>query len=583
MTLIAGIVSRDPNQPLPAAIKTCILQNISRDPSSKSSIYEDERSFFVKLGVGACAEAAEIIDKNGRVTLIAGEPLLGSSGWQSRANDLAIIHLRLGAGDVSVLSQANGAYCGVHYRPDTGELMMIADKLGLRPLYYYICEEFVLFAGALRILEAIREIPKTMDVRAVTEMVGLGYPLARRTPYTEIKMLRAAEIGRIRRDAVSTEQYFRWDEIAPQDLPRKELVAELFRRFDGAVARRLRDDTATVAYLSGGLDSRCIVASLQGRTKAVHAFNFAKAKTQDQIFGREFAGAIGAAYTEVPKAAGELVPDYSLVMAEVWKASPNLNGSTPERPGFVWSGEGGSVGLGHVHLTEKIVSLMRRGRIDEAIDEHLRCEFAQVSPRLYRKHIAASMLEVIRDGIRDELDSLHHADPARNFYIHLLINDQHRKLAKHFENIDLHGLEFQLPFFDSDFLELIVAAPVDECLRHRLYVKWLSQFPAAVTSVPWQPYPGHEPCPVPASGDIDYQWSKEYQAAEQRARKRRVLAQARDLLKGGPFPIRLLDRTTLRLAAWAHRTGLRDYGYLIGPAHTYYEFVKKSDGQYEMP
>lgn len=583
MTLIAGIVSRDHERPLSRAARDRIREAISRNSGDRPSVYEDEHSFLAKLDTGAFGGPGEVADTTGAITLIAGEPLLGPNGSRGRAADTADIHDWLLTGNTAGLTRANGVFCGIHYRPETGELSLIADKLALRPLYYYISEDLVIFAGALRILEAIAEVPKVMDVRAVTEMVGLGYPLADRTPYIDIKAIRAAEIVQITPDKVSTERYFRWDDIPLREIGESELLDELSHRFETAVARRIGSDTATLAYLSGGLDSRCIVASLRGQNVAVHSFNFARRGTQDQIFGHDFAAAIGAIYNEVPKPAGDLVPDYSALLAKAWKASERRTGPTPERPNLAWSGEGGSVGLGHVHLTEKIAQLMRQGRVDQAIDEHLRREFAQVSPRLFRKEVSDSMLQIIRDGIRDELASLGHADPARSFYIHLLVNDQHRKLARHFENIDLHGIEFQLPLFDSSLLELIVSAPLDDCLRHKLYVKWLSRFPRAVSSVPWQAYPGHEPCPLTTAGHLEYQWSKDYQRAEQRATKERVMSQAKDLLNGGPFPIRLLDRTTLRLAAWAHRTGLRDYGYLIGPAHTYYDYVKKCNGRYAMP
>ena len=254
-----------------------------------------------------------------------------------------------------------------------------------------------------------------------------------------------------------------------------------------------------------------------------------------------------------------------------------------DRPNIVWSGEGGSVALGHVHLTEKIVELMRADDIEGAIGEHLARESAQVSPRLFPKAIASKMSHVINDGIRDELRGLNCKDPARNFYIHLLINDQHRKLATHFENIDLHRLEFQLPFFDSSFVELIVSMPVDICLRHRLYVKWLSHFTPAVTSVPWQVYPGHEPCPVPVPAGLDYQWSDDYQIAERAARKRQVTEQAKELFGGPYFPEAVLNRRDLRLAAVVHSTGLRDYGYLIGPARTYHLYSQKCEGRYVLP
>ena len=147
-----------------------------------------------------------------------------------------------------------------------------------------------------------------------------------------------------------------------------------------------------------------------------------------------------------------MVPDYSALMAEVWAEANSRSDLPAERPAIVWSGEGGSVALGHVHLTEEMVNWMRVGKIDDVIEEHLRRESAQVAPKMFSSKASDILSRSINDGIREELKLFHSHDPARNFYFHLMLNDQHRKLAGHFENIDLHRLEFQLPFFDSSFL-----------------------------------------------------------------------------------------------------------------------------------
>jgi hypothetical protein len=578
MTLIAGIFARKPNVPIPVSVCEQLRRSLSRNEADSAATFGDERGFFVKLDIGAFDETAGIVGANGAVTLIAGEPLLGECGRQSRQQDTERIHSRIGGRDSSVLRDANGVFCGIHYEPLSGELLLMTDKLGIRPLYYYISRESVIFAGALRILEALIEVPKTMDVRAVTEMVGLGFALGDRTPYVDIKLLRAGEILRISEKTIEREPYWRWNEIEMIDRPDDEILSDLYSAFNAAVIRRTGNETTTAAYLSGGLDSRCIVAALRERDVKIETFNFARPDTQDQIFGREFAAAIGARHHELPKQPGDVVPDYSTLMSDARTAQNR----EAERPNIVWSGEGGSVALGHVHMSEQIVAWMRAGKIDAAIDEYLRREFAQVSPRIFKNGFGPRLSRITNEGIRKEIARFKCTDAARNFYFFLLLNDQHRKLAKHFENIDIHRLEFQLPFFDSAFLERIASIPIDACLRHKLYVQWLSFFPKAVSSVPWQTYPGHEPCPIAMPDGLDYQWSKQYQTAERAARRKLVLAQAKELFNGGRFPAKLLDRRSLRLAAWAHDTGLRDYAYLIGPAHTFYSYAEKCEGRYEL-
>lgn len=586
MTLIAGIVSRKLDQSLPSAVRDSLRHSISRGPRDDIKVFEDQRSFFVKVDIGAFGERAEKIDEDGTLTLLAGEPLLdfdADEQWRRRETDTALIHDGCAGSDHSILRCANGVFSAIHYHPPTGKLLLMTDKLGLRPLYFWINDRYAVFASALRILENLDVIPKVMDVRAVTEMVGLGYSLGERTPYADISMLRGGEIITLTRNDVLRQKYWRWDAIELSTKSESELLTELYRRFNNAVARRIRSDRVTAAYLSGGLDSRCIVAALRVSGARVHTFNFARPNTQDQVFGREFAGAVGAIHKEIPKTPGDHVPDYSSLMAESWTAANGRDSLPAERSSTVWSGEGGSVALGHVHLTEKIAELMRAGKVDAAIEEHLKRESAQVAPKLFHSNVSNTLSKTINDGIREELNLFNSGDAARNFYFYLLLNGQHRKLADHFENIDLHRLEFQLPFFDSSFLELIASIPIDLCFRHRFYVKWLSLFPPAVTSVPWQAYPGHQPCPVSMPDNLAYQWADEYQSSERKTQKRRIMKQAKDLLRAADFPNEILNKRNLRLAAWIHATGFRDYQYLIGPASAFHRYSKKCGGKYMLP
>jgi hypothetical protein len=588
MTLIAGIVSRNGNHPVPAPVCDSLTRLISRDSSAEVSVFKDERSCLLKVDVRAYGEPGFKIDEDGSLTLLAGEPLLllspdSESAWQSREKDAALIHDGCARASWDVLKRAQGVFCAAYYRPATGALYLIADKLGLRPVYYWANEKYVVFASALRILEGLDLIPKRMDVRAVTEIVGLGYPLGSRTPYSDIFALKAAEVIEITGKDISGSHYWRWDEMETSIKPEEQLVQELYGRFETAVARRNRNDATTIAYLSGGLDSRCVVAALHSQHVRAHTFNFARPHTQDQIFGLDFARQVDAIHQEVPKEPGDHVPDYSSLMAQVWSASKHRERYPAERPALVWSGEGGSVALGHVHLNEKIVELMRAGQIDAAIETYLEREYIHISPKLFRREVFSPLAGVINRGIREELDNLHSQDPARDFYLFLMLNDQRRKLALHFENIDRHGLEFQLPFFDSAFLASIVALPIDFCLRHKLYVKWLAHFHPSVMSVPWQAYPGHEPCPLPAPPGLAYQWAEDYQAAERATQKRRLVKQAAELLRAADFPDKILSKRNVRLAAWIHSTGWRDYEHIIEAARTFHRYWKKSDGEYALP
>lgn len=576
MTILAGIYCLKSHSELPHQTCTNLLNSLSRHPNEDVWSFKDDRCFLAKVDIGAYGEPARHVDDDGVISLLAGEPLLAlanDSSWQSRTSDLQLLHGEWCRGDANLLMKAQGTFCAVQYRPGAS-LKLVADKLGIRPLYYWIGEKHVVFASSLRILEQLDFVSKKVDLQGLTEMAGLGLPLKDRTPYVNIFLLGAAEITEFVEGKTSRRQYWRWDQVKRSNSQVELLSRETYKRFKLAVARRIRNDRTTIAYLSGGLDSRCILGELVESGVQAYTFNFARPGTQDQIFGNYLASALGLLHAEVPKNSGDQIPDYSGLMAKAWGASNKKDQQSVRRPQLVWSGEGGSVALGHVHMSQRIVDLMRKGKTDCAIAEFLLQERAALPMRLFRSKFRAIVEPVLTNGIRQELQSIFADDPGRGFHLFLMLNDQRRKLSSHFENIDLHRLEFQLPFFDSSFLEAVLAIPIEFCLRHEFYIRWLSQFHPAVTSVPWQSYPGHEPCPLPAP-ELSYQWDPTYQKAESSSRKRKVVKEAFRLLKIENFPANMLSRRNLAIAIWLHTLGLRDYEYVIETARTYISYWTK--------
>ncbi|HEX7721535.1 MAG TPA: asparagine synthase-related protein [Pyrinomonadaceae bacterium] len=579
MSLFAGIINRD-GRPLPDSVCSSLGQSISRNPVDKVISFRYANAYFAKIDIGAFGEPGFVEDEHGALSLLTGEPLLSVNSAQdsNRLDELRTLHDQALLNNWDAFKGADGTFCFVHYQPQTGSLTLVGDKVGVRPLHFWMDDELVVFASTLHVLEECPLVPKKMNLRAVTEMVALDAPLGDRTPYARVRLLKAGEIVEITKEVVSTRSYWQWDQIETSSDPEPVRLQTIHDRFQTAVQRRIRNDKATAAYLSGGLDSRLCVAALIRDDVNVHSFNFARPGTQDYLFGNDFAEKIGSIHQSLPKQSGDSVPDYSSLMANALKNS----NSDQEHPRLVWSGEGGSVLLGLVHLNESIIESMRAGNMDRAIEEFLEREQTQIPAKLFRPQVLLNSGDLIKQGLREELEASHAKDAGRNFYLFLMLNDQRRKLALHFENLDLHRLEFQLPFFDGAFLEAVIATPLDWYLRHTLYVKWLSLFPPAVTEVPWQGYPGHEPCPLPIPASLAYQWDENHQANESVARKRRVLRNASEVLHSAHFPNKILSKRNLRLAAWLHSTGWRDYQYAIEAAETYHKYAKNCGGNFSL-
>ncbi len=589
MTLLAGIFSRGIEYPIDAAVGERLKSLISRNPDDKAVVFSDARCFLAKIDIGAYREQALHRDASGSVSLLAGEPLLnvhGDGDCATRTRDLELLNQSWDRGDWNLLARTRGIFCAVHYQPQSNRLHLISDKLGERPLYYWANDHYVIFSSVLRVLEGLAEVPKEIDLRAVTEISAFGFPLGDRTPYSKIFRLKAGEVVQISANSITRSQYWRWDDIQPSAASEDDLVGAAYQAFVEAARRRLRNETTTLAFLSGGLDSRCIVAALRAANVKVHTFNFAPNGSQDKIFAAEFARRAGAFHFENASLYDAHLDlntwaPLPLALAEVARGPNHLKSDPPERPQMVWSGDGGSVGLGHVYLSRAMVEPLRAGRRDEAISLYLKQQGAFVLTKLLKSDKAGLRETVPHQGVVEELEDIHCKDPVRGFHLFLMLNDQRRHLTQWYEHIDLHRFEFQEPFYDSDFLERVLAVPVDLCLEHRFYAKWFLRFPPVARSVPWQTYPGHEPCSLPMPEGLGYQWGPAgvYDAGD--PLKPQLLRLVDEMLRENSFPDALLRKGYLRLVSWVYRHGLRNYGYAIRVAGIYYKYWVICAGRYD--
>lgn len=563
MSAFAGVVRVD--GPLNRGSLLPLLKGaISRNPADVIDSFEDAHCVVAKLDLGIWEQPGFLRLPNGW-SVLAGECLVAGNALSARpgrAMQLELLRESWRAGDPTVLRACRGVFAAAHYDLTRSILTLTTDRVGLRPLYYWTDGSVLVFSTTLRTFLSLAFLPKTLDVRAAAEQASLGFPLSGRTPLHGVRTVMAAESLSLSRTGIERARYFEWDRIPVSAQSEDELSAEAASLFVEAVRVRSRQDRRAVSFLTGGMDSRSVVTALKSLGVEVHTFNFSIQGTKDEAYGDAFARAVDSVHTSIPQDPGTVAWDFSGIMAREAACSASLRASPPSRPGIVWSGEGGSVCAGLVHMYQSVVDAMRRRDPGEAAALFLRTEGAGLPSQIINPTWRSRLNSALLGGLTHELEQYRCEDPARNFYLFLLMNDQRRKLAEHFENIDEHRVEYQLPFFDAFFLAFMMSVPLDMCLFHRFYDEWFRRLSPVVTVVPWQTYPGHVPCEVPDHRTLSYQFDRGFQSTLERHRRRRVLALWKEILWAGPFPEDILSRPMLLAAYAVQRLKLRNYDYL---------------------
>jgi asparagine synthetase B (glutamine-hydrolysing) len=506
---------------------------------------------------------------------VVGDPVVKNGGtrrFSDRSGDVEYLRHALDDGAHNALADACGTFAGVHLHPDGQTLSLFVDKIGVRNLYVAVTPDAIVFATALRILEGMSVVPKRLDTASLIEQVALHSPMGRSTPYLGISLLGPAEVLICKDSSMVPKTYWHWSDTAP--LPIEQQLDECHRSFLSAIESRLTPEKSSLAFLSGGLDSRVIVGGLRESGATVDTVNFAPPGTQDQVFARQFAERIGSRHREVPF---DQVANSEQIMVVVSDFLSSNAPSTQFRPArSIWSGNGGSVGVGHVYMSETIVEHMRAGRLEDAVAAYMADQGQSVTRRPLKGPVFAKYADSPRKALVAELEGIQARDPARAFYQFLMHNDQRRSLSAVYEDIDVHGLEFVLPFFDSDFLSAIYRIPIEQCIGHEFYNRWLHCFTEPVWNTPWQSYPGHVPCPIKAPDDLGYQFDEGFSRDWDRLIRERRLGRAKAMLVSRRFPTQLISKSVIRIAAVLCQMGSERLSYAIDKGYEYFRYAEKT-------
>jgi asparagine synthase (glutamine-hydrolysing) len=143
------------------------------------------------------------------------------------------------------------------------------DRLGVKPMFYAVLDDGMLvFGSELKTLLAYRGpgggLKREIDPQAVEEYFALGYVPEPRTIYKGARKLPPAHTLVIRRGQPVGEPRRYWDVRFTLDskISQAEAHEELLRRLDESVKLRMIAEVPLGAFLSGGVDSSAVVASM---------------------------------------------------------------------------------------------------------------------------------------------------------------------------------------------------------------------------------------------------------------------------------------------------------------------------------
>ncbi|ASU79661.1 asparagine synthetase B [Actinopolyspora erythraea] len=171
----------------------------------------------------------------------------------------------------------NGIYAMAIWDPRSEELLLVRDRMGVKPLYYYPTEDGVLFGSEPKAVLAHPEAEAVVDADGLREIFGIV-----KTPghgvFRGMHEVRPATVVRFGRDGQHTTQYWQL-RARPHTDDLDTTIRKVRELLEDIVRRQLVADVTVGTLLSGGMDSSAVTALAaralreKGHEQPVQAFS----------------------------------------------------------------------------------------------------------------------------------------------------------------------------------------------------------------------------------------------------------------------------------------------------------------------
>lgn len=269
---ICGIVNFNATEPVDR-------QLVERMTDAQAHRGPDDFGYFVEANAGLGHRRLSIIDLSGGkqpifnedgsvVVIFNGEIYnfadltadLVSRGhhFKTRSDTETIVHAYEEYGD-NCMREFRGMFAFAIWDRRRKRLLLVRDRLGIKPVYYYTGRDFFVFASEIKSLLQHPEVPREVDPAAVDLYLALRYVPGPRTVFKNIFKLQPGHSLVVDETGTHVRKY--WDlRYQESNFSDRGYIEQFSHLLEESVRLRLIAEVPLGVFLSGGIDSSSMVA-----------------------------------------------------------------------------------------------------------------------------------------------------------------------------------------------------------------------------------------------------------------------------------------------------------------------------------
>lgn len=193
----------------------------------------------------------------------------------------------------------NGQFAIALWDRKIRRLLLVRDRVGIIPLFYYQDHRHLVFGSEVKALLASGLVDAKLDPGALDQIFTFWCPVAPVTVFSGVRQVRPGEIVAVQGENISRTSYWEWQYPKDGNFSNRtedQLAEELLDLLGDATRIRLRADVPVGAYLSGGLDSSALVSLITKQnvsTLRSFSIGFENKELDERVFQQALATELG--------------------------------------------------------------------------------------------------------------------------------------------------------------------------------------------------------------------------------------------------------------------------------------------------
>jgi asparagine synthase (glutamine-hydrolysing) len=182
--------------------------------------------------------------------------------FRTHSDTEVIVHAYEQWGDAAV-DRFRGMFAFALWDEPRRRLLLVRDRLGVKPLYFCPTDGGITFGSEIKALLEDPDVPRDWSAEALDAYLTLQYIPSPQTIYRSVFKLPAAHLLVAEHGSISVRRYWDLQFTGDGDPAREdEYLEQLEALVNESVRLRLVSDVPLGAFLSGGIDSSAVVASM---------------------------------------------------------------------------------------------------------------------------------------------------------------------------------------------------------------------------------------------------------------------------------------------------------------------------------